>query len=53
VVGAIAALDGLDDASAEAAALWLTKAHAHVVARDAADKVEDMALARLRAAGRN
>jgi len=53
VAGAIAALDGLDGASAEAAAPWLAKARAHVMARDAADKVEDMALAHLRAAGRN
>jgi len=53
VAGAIAALDGLEGASAEAAASWLAKARAHVAARDAADKVEDVALTHLRAAGRN
>ncbi len=53
VAGAIAALDGLDSASAEAAAPWLAKARAHMAVRDAADKVEDLALVHLRAAGRN
>lgn len=53
VAGAIAALDGLEGASAEAAAPWLAKARAHVAVRDAADRVEDIALAHLRAAGRN
>lgn len=53
VAGAVAALDGLDGAPAEAAAAWLARARAHVAAREAADKVEDVALAHLRAAGRN
>ncbi|MEK9707970.1 MAG: mitofilin family membrane protein, partial [Alphaproteobacteria bacterium] len=53
VAGAIAALDGLDGASAEVAAPWLAKARAHMAVRDAADKVEDLALVHLRAAGRN
>jgi len=53
VAGAIAALDGMDGASAEAAAPWLAKARAHMAVRDAADKVEDLALVHLRAAGRN
>jgi len=53
VAGAIAALNGMDGASAEAAAPWLAKARAHMAVRDAADKVEDLALVHLRAAGRN
>ncbi|MBO6783595.1 MAG: hypothetical protein JJ899_10050 [Alphaproteobacteria bacterium] len=49
VAGAIAALEGLEGASAEAAAPWLARARAHVDARDAADAVEDIALERLQA----
>ncbi len=49
VAGAISAIENLDGAAGDAAAPWLARARAHVDARQAADAVEDLALARLQA----